>query len=92
MVVGMIKMSSKGQIVIPQDIRTEICASEGTMFAVVSGRDSIVLKKVATPSKEELICELREIAKEGEKRAQKLGIKESDVLGLIHKARQNKKK
>ena len=38
------------------------------MFAVVSGRDSIVLKKVAMPSKEDLICELKEIAKEGKKR------------------------
>lgn len=87
MAVEMVKMSSKGQIVIPQEIRAEICASEGTMFAVVSGRDSIVLKKIATPSKEELICELKEIAKEGAKRAEKLGIKEKDVPDLIHKAR-----
>ncbi len=92
MAVEMIKMSSKGQIVIPQDIRAEIHASEGTMFAVVSGRDSIVLKKVATPSKEELICELRKIAKEGRKRAEKLGIKESDVPDLVHKLRSSKKK
>jgi AbrB family looped-hinge helix DNA binding protein len=92
MAVEMIKMSSKGQIVIPQDIRAEICASEGTMFAVVSGRDSIVLKKVAMPSKEDLICELKEIAKEGRKRAEKLGIKESDVPSLVHKLRSSKKK
>ena len=92
MTVEMIKMSSKGQIVIPQDIREEICASEGTMFAVVSGRDSIVLKKVEMPSKEELICELKEIAKEGAKRAEKFGIKETDVSDLIHRARKNKKK
>ncbi|MEK6810967.1 MAG: AbrB family transcriptional regulator [Nanoarchaeota archaeon] len=92
MTVEMIKMSSKGQIVIPQGIRAEICASEGTMFAVISGRDSIVLKKIVTPSKEELICELKEIAREGAKRAEKLGIRESDVLDLVHKARKNKKK
>ena len=92
MTVEMIKMSSKGQIVIPRGIRAEICASEGTMFAVVSGRDSIVLKKVAMPSKEDLICELKEIAKEGAKRAEKLGIKESDVSDLIHKRRAEKRK
>lgn len=92
MAVEMIRMSSKGQIVIPRDIREEICASEGTMFAIVSGRDSIVLKKVATPSKEELICELKEIAREGRKRAEKLGIKESDVPDLVHKLRNSKKK
>ena len=87
MAVEMVKMSSKGQIVIPQDIRAEICASEGTMFAVVNGRDSIVLKKVATPSKEELICELHKIAKEGRKRAEARGIKESDIPNLVEKAR-----
>jgi len=87
MAVEMIKMSSKGQIVIPQDIRAEICASEGTMFAVISGRDSIVLKKIITPSKEELICELKEIAKEGRKRLEAKGIKEADIPSLVKKAR-----
>ena len=87
MAVEMIKMSSKGQIVIPQDIRAEIHASEGTIFAVVSGRDSIVLKKVATPSKEELICELKEIAKEGKRRLEAKNIKEEDITNIVHKAR-----
>ncbi|MBI2632467.1 AbrB/MazE/SpoVT family DNA-binding domain-containing protein [Candidatus Pacearchaeota archaeon] len=91
MTVEMVKMSSKGQIVIPQDIRAEISASEGTMFAIVSGRDSIVLKKVKTPTKEELIRELKEIAEEGRKRAEKIGIKESDVPDLVHKLRASKK-
>ncbi len=87
MAVEMIKMSSRGQIVIPQDIREEIQASEGTMFAVVSGRDSIVLKKVAIPSKEELIYELKAIAKEGKKRLEAKGIKEEDIVNIVHKAR-----
>ncbi len=90
--VEMIRMSSKGQIVIPQSIREEVHASEGTIFAVVSGKDSIVLKKVVTPSKEELINELREIAKEGSKRAENLGIKEKEVSNMIHKLRESKRK
>jgi len=90
MTVEMIKMSSKGQIVIPQGIRTEMCASDGTMFAVVSSKDSIILKKIVTPSKEDLICELQKIAKEGAKKAEKLKIKESDIPDLIHKARKIK--
>lgn len=88
----MIKMSSKGQIVIPQGIREEVCASEGTIFAVVSEKDSIVLKKVKMPSREELICELQKIAKEGAKKAEKLEIKETDVPNLIQKIRINKRK
>lgn len=90
MVVETIKMSSKGQVVIPQDIREEIKADEGTVFAVVSSRDTIVLKKILTPSKEDLIKELKKIAIEGRKRAEKLGIKENDVSDIVHRHRKTK--
>ena len=82
-----VKMSSKGQIVIPQDIRKEIKASEGTVFAVISSKDSLILKKLTTPSKEDLIKELGVIAKEGKKRLQEKGIKESDIPEIVDKSR-----
>ena len=86
------KMSSKGQIVIPQDIREEINAKEGTIFAVLGSNDTIILKKIETPSKETLIKELTNIAKEGRKRAEKLGIKESDIPDMVHRIRREKNK
>lgn len=86
-----IKMSSRGQIVIPRDIREELKASEGTIFSVVSAKDAIILKKISTPSKEELIKELGAIALEGSKRAEKLGIKESDVPELVQRVRKFRK-
>ena len=86
-----IKMSSRGQIVIPQDIREELKASEGTIFSVVSSKDAIILKKIPTPSKEELIKELGAIALEGRKRAEKLGIKESNVPELVQRVRESRK-
>lgn len=91
MTVETVKMSSKGQVVIPQDIREEIDANEGTVFAVIGSKDAIVLKKIATPSQEELIRELKKIAVEGRKRAEKLGIKESDVPDFVHNLRKTKK-
>lgn len=87
MAVETIKMSSKGQVVIPKEIREEICADEGTVFAVISSKDSVILKKIATPSKEDLIKELKIIAKEGKRRLQKKGIKESDISKIVEKAR-----
>ena len=87
MVLETIKMSSRGQVVIPQDIREEIHASEGTLFSIMNNKDTLILKKIETPSKEELIKELEIIAKEGRKRAEKLGIKESDVPHLVHSVR-----
>ena len=86
-----IKMSSRGQIVIPQDIREELKASEGTIFSVVSTKDAIILKKIVTPSKEDLIKELGAIALAGRKRAEKLGIKEHDVARLIERGRKSKR-
>jgi AbrB family looped-hinge helix DNA binding protein len=81
------KMSSRGQIVVPQDLRKEINAKEGTRFAVFGSKDTIVLKKIEMPSKEKLIRSLHKIAIEGRKKAEKLGIKESDIPKLIHRAR-----
>jgi len=86
------KMSSKGQIVIPQDIREEINAKEGTIFAILGSNDTIILKKIETPSKETLIKELTNIAREGRKRAEKLGIKESDIPDMVHRIRKEKNK
>jgi len=85
--VELTKLSSKGQIVIPQDIRDELQADEGTVFAVVGSKDTIVLKKVETPSKEKLIRELEAIAKESRKKLESKGIKESDFVEIVHKSR-----
>ncbi|HLC84552.1 MAG TPA: AbrB/MazE/SpoVT family DNA-binding domain-containing protein [Candidatus Nanoarchaeia archaeon] len=79
MIVETIKMSSKGQIVIPQDIREEIHAQEGTVFAVIGSEDTVILKKIAAPSKEELIKSLSLLARESKKRLQERGITEEDL-------------
>jgi len=83
-------MSSKGQIVIPQEMRNRLNAKEGTIFAILDNKDSILLKKIEIPKKEELIKDLENIAKEGRKRADKLGIKETDITKLIHQIRKQK--
>lgn len=74
-----IRMSSKGQVVIPQDIREELQVDEGTVFAVVGSRDTIILKKITTPSKEELIKDLGLFAKKAKIKLQSRGITENDL-------------
>lgn len=81
------KMSSRGQVVIPENIRAEVSASEGTLFAVVGNKDTIVLKKIGLPSKEALIKDLEKIALEGKKRLESKGFKESDIPSLVQKSR-----
>ena len=81
------KMSSRGQVVIPENIRAEVSASEGTLFAVVGNKDTIVLKKIGLPSKEALIKDLEKIALKGKKRLESKGFKESDIPSLVQKSR-----
>lgn len=76
-----IRMSSKGQVVIPQDVREQVHAEEGTVFAVVGRGDTIMLKKVETPSKQALLKDLETIAREGRKRLEKKGLNEGDLRG-----------
>jgi len=73
--------------VIPQDIRNEIGSGEGTVFAVFGSEDTIILKKVDTPSREKLIEELSKIAKAGKVRLEKLGIKEKDIPKIVEARR-----
>jgi AbrB family looped-hinge helix DNA binding protein len=40
------KMSSKGQIVIPQKMRNELNMSEGSVIAIESMKNMVVIKKV----------------------------------------------
>lgn len=87
MSVETIRMSSKGQVVIPQDIRDDLDVGEGTVFAVIGSKDSIVLKKIETPSKADLLKDLEGIAKEGKKRLLAKGIKEEDLAKIAEKRR-----
>ncbi|MEK6928533.1 MAG: AbrB/MazE/SpoVT family DNA-binding domain-containing protein [Nanoarchaeota archaeon] len=86
------KMSSRGQIVIPQNVREEIEANEGTIFIVMTSGDTLLLKKVETPSKQEVLENLEKMAKEGEKIAEKAGIKERDVANIVRRFRESKRK
>lgn len=47
------KMSTKGQVVIPTDIRKRLKISEGSVLAITARGDIIVLKKLETKMKPE---------------------------------------
>lgn len=60
------KMSSKGQVVIPEEIRERLGLTPGTQFVVVGDRDVVILKTLSPPSMSEfdgLIGEARRQAK-----------------------------
>jgi AbrB family looped-hinge helix DNA binding protein len=75
-----IKMSSKGQIVIPQSLREHLGMDAGSLFAVYGEHDTLVLKRLNTPSKESLINDLRVLAINSKKKLQQQGISEKDII------------
>ena len=87
MLVETVKVSSKGQLVIPQDVRDKLHIEEGTVFALLTDKDTILLKRIRTPTRENLVRELEHMAASGKKRLQQSGFNESDLLSNADKTR-----
>jgi AbrB family looped-hinge helix DNA binding protein len=47
------RMSSKGQVVIPEEIRNKLDLYPGTQFAVLGARGMIILRPLTPPSLDE---------------------------------------
>ncbi len=80
------RMSSKGQVVIPEEIRKRLNLKEGTRFVVLGQQDVVVLKAIEEPSIEEfeaLIQQARAAAKQA-------GLKRADLDAAIAQARGKK--
>jgi len=76
-------MSSKGQIVIPEDIRKQLHLKEGDQFVVFGQGDAVILKTITPPSLEEF----KNLLKEVRTSAKKAGLTKSDVKAAIKKIR-----
>jgi len=77
------KMSSKGQVVIPEDIRKVMKLDKGVQFAVISEGDVILLKLLTPPSLDQfdsLITKAREQVKQS-------GVDKSDIEDAIKEVR-----
>jgi AbrB family looped-hinge helix DNA binding protein len=73
------KMSSKGQVVIPEDIRKRLKLKAGSRFVVVGDRDVVILKKISPPAMEEF----DDLIAEARREARQSGMKRSDILKAI---------
>jgi AbrB family looped-hinge helix DNA binding protein len=80
------RMSSRGQVVIPEEIRDRLGLQSGTQFVVVGDRDVVILKAISAPSMKEfdnLIAEARQ-------QARKSGLRKSDINAAMAKVRGRK--
>jgi len=80
------RMSSKGQVVIPEDIRNRLKLKSGSRFVVVGKDDVIILKTIAPP----IMTEFDGLVSEARKQAKKAGLKPADISDALKKVRRRK--
>ena len=80
------KMSSKGQVVIPDDVRKSLKLKAGAQFVVIGRGDTVILKTISPPS----FDEFDEMLKEARKEAKAAGLKKSDLKRIIREVRDRK--
>ena len=80
------KMSSKGQVVIPEQIRVQLALETGSQFVVVGDKDVVILKRITTPS----ISEFDGLVKQARSQARAAGLKKSDIENAVTQARKKK--
>ena len=80
------KMSSKGQIVIPENIRRRLNLKAGAQFVVLGEKDFVILKNISPPSLEEF----DDLISEARKSAKKVGLKRTDIKEAISEVRGKK--
>ena len=77
------KISSRGQIAIPSDIRSQLGLEEGSKVLFVTKDDTLMIKKVTESSFAQITQPLKVAAK-------KAGMKKEDVPELIDRFRKKK--
>ncbi|MEW6357970.1 MAG: AbrB/MazE/SpoVT family DNA-binding domain-containing protein [Planctomycetota bacterium] len=80
------RMSSKGQVVIPETVRKKLGLKPGARFVVVGRGDSVVLKTLRMPNLKQFDSLLAEARRE----ARNAGLKRSDILRAIARVRGRK--
>lgn len=76
-------LSSKGQIVIPNDMRKELGIAAGAKMIIFSYKGDLILRQIQKPK----IEEFKELIKKSRAVVKRQGIKQSDLNAIIKKVR-----
>lgn len=82
-IVEMGKISSRGQIAIPLDIREQLGLEEGSRVLFFTEDNTLLVKKITSQT-------FAQITKPFRKAAKKAGLKESDVTSIIQRVRKRR--
>ena len=81
------RLTSRGQIVIPEEIRERLGLKQGAQFIVMGEGDAIILKTIASPS----VKDSDEILARTAAAAKREGMRQSDIKESIKNYRTQRK-
>jgi AbrB family looped-hinge helix DNA binding protein len=76
-------LSSKGQVVIPEEIRVRLGLKAGAQFVVVADRDVVIFKRLAAPT----LSEFSTLVQRARRVAKRTGLRKADIAQAIAKVR-----
>lgn len=77
------RMSSKGQVVIPEAIRKQLNLKEGSQFIVVGEGDVVILKAISALD----LASFDALIQKARQQAEASGLKRADIADAVTKAR-----
>ena len=77
------KLSSKGQVVIPEDVREELGLEPGAQFIVMGEGDVVILKRIEAPDRREFVA----LASKARRQARRAKMKRSDIKKAVRDVR-----
>jgi len=80
------RMSSKGQVVIPEDIRKRLGLKAGSQFVVIGEDDVVIMKTITRPS----MRDFDSLTRKARKQARAAGMTRSDISRAIAEVRGEK--
>lgn len=77
------RMSSKGQVVIPENVRKRLGLKAGSEFVVLASDDAVVLRPVTEPD----MSQFDELLAEARQQARRAGLRKADITNATRTAR-----
>ncbi len=87
MITEVTSVSSKGQVVLPKNVREALSLDAGSKLIVVTDGDNILLKPIVAPD----LSEFDALMKESQKWAQEVGMAEEDIDDAIKAVRNRRR-
>jgi AbrB family looped-hinge helix DNA binding protein len=79
-------LSSKGQVVIPEEIRERLGLKAGAQFVVIADRDVVIFKVLDPPS----LDEFASLVARARRAAKRSGLRQADVAKAVAKVRRGR--